>query len=159
MGFQIRGLHDGQFRYLFGKPAELLAEYGVERVVVDSEPGFPCRVSLRDAAVGESALLLNYEHQPALSPYRSSHAIFVREGAGEADLVINEVPEMMRIRLISLRAFDSAGMMLDADICEGARLEMSIDRLFSIQAVSYLHLHNAHRGCFMARVDRAEAVE
>jgi hypothetical protein len=154
MSFQIRGLDDGQFSHLFGKPEEVLAEYGIERVIVDSAPGFPCRVSLRDAAIGESALFMNYEHQPALSPYRSSHAIFVREGASTADIPENEVPGMLRIRLISIRAFDSAGIMLDADIGDGTQLETFIDQMFAMQSVSYLHLHNAQRGCFMARVER-----
>jgi hypothetical protein len=155
MSFQIRGLDGEHFSHLFGQPSGYLAQYGVERVTVEISPGVPCRVSLRDAAIGESALLMNHEHQPACSPYRSSHAIFVREGASAADIPQDEVPEMLRIRLLSIRAFDSAGMMIDADIGEGAQLETFVDRMFSIQPVSYLHLHNARRGCFMARVDRA----
>ena len=155
MRFQIQGLDGGQFSHLFGQPSEYLAQHGVERVVVDTEPGFPCRVSLRDGAVGESALLMNYEHQPALSPYRSSHAIFVREGARAAHFATDEVPEMLRIRRISARAFDSAGMMVDAAICEGTKLETTIDRMFSMRPAAYLHLHNAQRGCFLARADPA----
>jgi hypothetical protein len=108
-----------------------------------------------DGAAGESALLMNYQHQPALSPYRSSHAIFVREGARAAYLAKDEVPDMLRIRLISVRAFDSAGMMVDAAICKGTQLETTIGRMFSMKPVAYLHLHNAQRGCFMARVDPA----
>ncbi|MFV3456565.1 DUF1203 domain-containing protein, partial [Mycobacterium tuberculosis] len=34
--------------------------------------------------IGDAAILLNYEHQPADTPYRSRHAIFVREGAQQA---------------------------------------------------------------------------
>ena len=98
---------------------------------------------------------MNYEHQPALSPYRSSHAIFVREGARTATTASNEVPEMLRIRLISVRAFDETGMMVDADIGEGDHLEKFVNRMLSMPSVSYLHLHNAQRGCFMARVERA----
>ncbi len=154
MSFQIRGLNSGQFSHLFGKSPEVLAEYGAKRVIVDSSPGYPCRVSLQDAEIGESVLLMNYEHQPALSPYRSSHAIFVREGVNAANIGNNEVPEMLRIRLISMRAFDSAGMMVDAEIVEGRRLETVIEKMFSIESVAYLHLHNAQRGCFAARVDR-----
>ena len=155
MSFQIRGLDCGQFSHLFGKAADVLAEYGVERLTVDSSPGFPCRVSLRDAEIGDNVLLMNFEHQPALSPFRSSHAIFVKEGAIPAIIGKNEVPEMLRIRLISVRAFDSAGMMVDADIANGRQLEAIIAHMFSLESVTYLHLHNAKRGCFVARVERA----
>ena len=154
MNFQICGLNRGHFSHLFGKSAQDLAEYGVERVIVDEKPGFPCRVSLRDIDVGKPVFLMNYEHQSALSPYRSSHAIFVQEWANQADLGKNQIPEVLRIRLISVRAFDVSGMMVDADIVDGNELEGMIDRMFSIESVRYLHLHNAKRGCFTARVER-----
>ena len=155
MCFQISGLDVAQFSHLFGKDLEALAKSGVERMIVDNKPGYPCRVSLQDADIGETVLLMNYEHQPALSPYRSSHAIFVREWAGQAKPGRNEVPEMLRHRMISVRAFDSSGMMVDADIVDGRQLESMIDRMLAIESVSYLHLHNAKRGCYAARVDQA----
>ena len=155
MCFQISGLDVDQFKHLFGEDPEALATSGVERIIVDNKPGYPCRVSLQDADIGETVLLMNYEHQPALSPYRSSHAIFVREWAGQTKLGRNEVPEMLRHRMISVRAFDSSGMMVDADIVDGRQLESMIDRMLAIESVSYLHLHNAKRGCYAARVDQA----
>lgn len=154
MNFQVIGLESGQFKHLQGKDPEFLARHGVRRVSVHSKPGFPCRVSLRDAEIGEQVLLMNFEHQPVPSPYRSSHAIFVIEGAGSAHPARNELPEMFRHRLISVRAFDSSGMMVSADIGEGHELETMFDRFFSDRAVAYLHLHNAKPGCFMARVER-----
>ncbi len=155
MCFQISGLDVDQFSHLFGKDLEELSKSGVERMIVDSNPGYPCRVSLQDADIGETVLLMNYEHQPALSPYRSSHAIFVREWAGQTKPGRNEVPEMLRHRMISVRAFDSSGMMVDADIVDGRQLEPMIDRMLAIESVSYLHLHNAKRGCYAARVEQA----
>lgn len=124
-------------------------------MTVDSKPGYPCRVSLQDADIGETVLLMNYEHQPALTPYRSSHAIFVREWATKAQPGKNEVPEMLRHRTISVRAFDASGMMVDADIVDGHRLETMIDRMLAIESASYLHLHNAMRGCYAAQVEQA----
>ena len=123
MDFQILALNVDRFIPLFGLDREALAEAGVQRLVADSKPGFPCRVSLQDAEVGENVLLMNYEHQSKPTPYRSSHAIFVREWASEASPGKNEIPEMFRHRMISVRAFDAAGMMTDADIVEGAYLE------------------------------------
>ena len=154
MGFQISALNVEQFSHLFGKDPEIIARFGVRRVVADSKPGYPCRVSLRDAEIGESVLLMNYEHQPAATPFRSSHAIFVREWASEAKPGEDEVPDFLRERLLSVRAFDCSGMMVDADIVDGPQLERLIDRMFANVAVSYLHLHNAKLGCYAALVER-----
>jgi len=155
MNFQISGLDKGYFHHLFGEDPEVLAKYGIERMTVDSQPGYPCRVSLKDVEIGETVLLMNYEHLPVLSPYRSSHAIFVHESASRAIVDRNQIPEMLRIRLLSVRAFDAMGMMIDADIIDGRELEPIIESMLSMKSVSFLHLHNAKRGCFLARLDRA----
>ena len=154
MSFQIRGLPASDFAPLFSLPDQELASRGAVRMVVDRNPGFPCRISLRDAAVGETVLLLNFEHLAVASPYRSRHAIFVSRNAAEAQLDLNEIPESLRIRLLSLRAFDEAGMMLDADVVQGLELAAAIHRMLDRDATAYLHVHNAKRGCFAARVDR-----
>jgi hypothetical protein len=151
MNFQISGLHERHFQHLFGQTSEVLAKHGVERITVDSRPGYPCRVSLKDVNIGETVLLMNYKHLPALSPYRSSHAIFVMEGAKGAIFGKNHIPEMLRNRLLSVRAFDANEMMVDADVVDGLDLEPIIERMFSIELVDFLHIHNAKRGCFMAR--------
>jgi len=154
MGFQISALNIDQFSHLFGQDREALARQGVQRIVVDNNPGFPCRVSLRDAEVGEKVLLMNYEHQPMPTPFRSSHAIFVRECASQAIPGRNEVPEMFRHRLLSVRAFDAAGMIVDADVIDGESLESLIERMFANESVDYLHVHNAKLGCYVALVER-----
>ena len=155
MNFQISGLDENQFEHLFGAAEEVLAEYGVERMTVETRPGYPCRISLEDAAIGETVLLMNYEHLPVATPYRSAHAIFVREGATRADIGPNKIPELIRIRLLSVRSFDANGTMLDADVVDGTAVEPMIERMLSLPDVDFLHIHNAKRGCFIARVDRA----
>jgi hypothetical protein len=156
MSFVVSGLPVEPFRPLFGLSDEALAERGVIRRTVDAEVGFPCRIRLEDARPGETVLLLNYEHQPADTPYRASHAIYVCEQAREARRAVNEVPGALRVRkAISLRAFDEAGMMLDADVAPGAQLEPAIERLLAIPGVAYVHAHNAGMGCYAARIDRA----
>jgi len=154
MGFRISALDVDNFSHLFGLDDEALKQQGVQRRVVDSKPGYPCRVSLQDAEVGETVLLMNYEHQPAPTPYRSSHAIFVREWAEQAVLESNEVPNMLRSRLLSVRAFDNSGMMIDADVIEGEQLESMIERMLASDATAYLHIHNARLGCYAVLVKR-----
>jgi hypothetical protein len=141
MTFRITGLDPVPFRPLFGLPEEDLARLGVLRFVVDSTPG-------------ETVLLLNHECQPARSPYRARHAIYVREFAQAAYDCVGEVPEVMRARLLSLRGYDTRGMIVDADVVEGRDIEALIDRLFDQPAIAYIHAHNAKRGCYSGRIDR-----
>lgn len=154
MGFQISALDADRFSHLFGQSEDELLQSGVQRMIADNCPGYPCRVSLQDADVGEPVLLMNYEHQPAASPFRSSHAIFIREWAIQARPGQNEVPEFLRTRLLSVRAFDGGGMMLDADVVVGRRLEPLIERMFTNCSADYLHIHNAKLGCYTALVER-----
>jgi hypothetical protein len=155
MAFHITGLSPEPFRLLFGLPDDELARLGVKRYVADRPQAFPCRVEMRDAAPGETVLLLNHVCQPADTPYRASHAIFVREGAATAFDRVDEVPPVMRARLLSLRAFDADGMMVDADVVDGAAVEPLIVRLLANAEVSYIHAHYAKRGCYSGRIDRA----
>jgi Protein of unknown function (DUF1203) len=96
-----------------------------------------------------------FQHQPAHNPYRSSHAIFVLEGASRAYDRTDEIPEVMRVRPLSLRAFDKSDLMIDADIIDGREIEGLITRLFANSAVAYIQAHYARRGCYAARIDRA----
>lgn len=154
MTFQISALKAEQFSHLFGLDDTTLRAMGVTPMTADAMPGFPCRVSLEDAPVGARVLLLNHEHQDADTPYRSRHAIFVAEGADEAEPAAGEIPQQLRRRLLSIRAFSAQGMMLDADVAEGEAAETLIARLFENPWTAYLHVHFARRGCYAARVER-----
>jgi len=155
MAFRITGLSPEPFRHLFGLTDDELAARGVQRWHAAEGSRLPDRIEVRDALPGESVLLVNFEHQPADTPYRASHAIFVREGATAAYDAVDEIPEVIRVRPISLRAFDAADMMVDADLVDGADMEAAIGRMFARPEVAYLHVHYAKRGCYAARVDRA----
>jgi hypothetical protein len=154
MDFQVSGLPLAEFQPLFALSDAELAQRNIVRRIADERPGFPCRVSLRDADCGERVLLLNYEHLAVASPYRSRHAIYVREHATDARLAVNEVPEVLAIRLLSIRAFDGGGMMREADVVAGKDAVPVIERMLGNESVAYLHVHNAKPGCFAARVDR-----
>jgi hypothetical protein len=154
MPFQILPLQSEDFAALSTLSDDALASRLVQRQTVDSHPGYPCRVSLEDARPGETVFLLNYTHHAAATPFRASHAIFVREGAATASLPQGEVPDMIRQRIISLRAFDSDSMMVNADIADGFDVAASIEALFRHPSTDYIHLHFAKQGCFAARVER-----
>jgi hypothetical protein len=155
MHFRITGLSPEPFRPLFGLSEADLAARSIKRVSVPRVPGYPDRIELRDAGAGESVLLLNYEHEPAATPYRASHAIFVREGAEAAFDATDEVPPSLRSRVISLRGFGADHCIVDADLSDGAELASAIERFFANDRVAYLHAHYAKHGCYAARIDRA----
>jgi hypothetical protein len=155
MPFRYQGLPFAPFERLARMSDAELPSLGARRMIVDEKPGFPCRVTLEDAAPGERVLLLSYAHQTASTPYKAAGPIFVREEARET-YNSSELPPVFRNgRLLSARAYDSSGMMVDADVSASEELEGLLARLFARDDTDYVHVHYARRGCFAARVDRA----
>ncbi|WP_245626236.1 DUF1203 domain-containing protein [Stenotrophomonas humi] len=152
--FVLHGLNADDFAALFQLDDAALAARQIKRVVAHEAKAFPCRVSLLDAAVGEELLLLPYQHQPADSPYRASGPIFVRRGAVAADLAVDEIPMAMLHRLMSLRAYDAAHQIIDAEVCDGTAVAVWLQRAFDDEAVAYVHLHHARYGCYSCRANR-----
>ena len=152
--FRLIGLAAETFEPFFSLGADELAALGARRVVADESPGFPCRVSLVDAEVGDELLLLPFEHLATRSPYRASGPVFVRAGARRAMLAPGVVPPYVTRRLMSVRAYDAADMMVAAEVCDGADVPATLERLLADPAVAFIDLHNAKRGCFSCRVER-----
>jgi hypothetical protein len=155
MSFRVTGLSPEPFRHLFGLPDEALARHGARRTVADSKPGFPDRIEISDAEPGETLLLVNYVHQPADTPYRASHAVFVREREVAPTNVVDLLPKAMRARALSLRGFDAQDMMIEGDLVDGREAAAMIERFFANAEVAYIHAHYAKRGCYAGRIDRA----
>lgn len=155
MSFRITGLDAAPFAHLFGLSDEALASHNAKRYVADEKPGFPCRITLEDAVPGETLLLVPFAHQTANTAYASKGPIFVRERSNPQGGWHNEVPEQLKVRLISLRAYSGEGMMLDADIVDGRELEPLIERFLANPDTAYLHAHFARRGCYAALIERA----
>lgn len=154
MSYRIAGLDAAPFRDLHFLSDTMLAEKGVRRVRVVEKPAAPCRISLDDAEIGESVLLINYQHQPASTPYRQQGPIFVRETDARFDQT-GVIPPALARRTLSLRGFDREDMMIEADLVEGADAGALIGRFLANPAVSYIHAHYARRGCFAALIERA----
>lgn len=155
MTYSIEGLDPAPFAALFGMSDELLQQRGMMRMTADSQPGFPCRVTLEDVPQGASVLLLNHESRGGDTPYRARHAIFVSEGATDVARFVGEVPPVMRDRRLSLRGFDASGMMVDALLSEPGEADAGLRKLFADPRIVEVDAHNAVRGCFAARARRA----
>lgn len=155
MTYRITGLDPAPYRPLFGLSDEELSKLGIVRMTVTEKPSFPCRVTLADRNIGETVLLLNHVSHDVANPYRASHAIFVTEGAEEAAKFIDSVPPVFEPRVLSLRGFDSDGMMTDAILTQPGEADSGIRKLFDNPEIVTIHAHNAVRGCFSARIERA----
>ena len=155
MTFRIHALPAEPFEADFQLDDATLRARGIRRIVADGKPHYPCRVSLEDAREGERVLLLPYLHHDVDTPYRASGPIYVREDAVQAQPAEDEVPVLLRARLLSLRGYDARGMMAWADVVPGSDIESGIAALFALERVAYLHLHYAKPGCYACRVERA----
>lgn len=153
--FQFVALPAERFAPLFAQSDAELHAAGIRRMTVDEKPGFPCRVSLTDAEVGETVLLLPFTHHDANSPYRASGPIFVRRGVKSATPAPGDIPAMFLSRKLSVRGYDANAMMVAAKVVEGSELAATIRKLFGRDEVSYVHVHNAGPGCYNCTVVRA----
>jgi len=154
MSFRIAGLDPAPFQHLHALPDVDLAERGASRVRIETRQVAPCRISLDDAEIGETVLLLNYTHQPAQNPYHQQGPIYVREVERRSEFT-SEIPPAMARRTLSLRGFDAADMMIEADLTEGVEAAALITRFFANPDAAYIHAHYARRGCFAAQIERA----
>jgi len=152
--YRVKGLDPAPYKPLFGLSDEELSDRGVVRMTVD-DPTFPCRVSLTDREIGEKVLLVNHVSHDVANPYRASHAIFVTEGEDEVAEYIDQVPPVFEKRVLSLRGFDADGMMAEAMLTQPGEADAGIRKLFANPEIVSIHAHNATRGCFAAKIERA----
>ena len=146
--FQLAGLDPQPFAELFHLSDDELSARAIRRVCATADVGFPCRISLEDARVGDELLLLCYRHQRADSPYRSSGPIFIRRHVQRATPEVGEVPPVITRRQISLRGYDRLDQMIVAELVDGVKVGGRLAALFEDEALHYIHLHYAVRGCF-----------
>ncbi|SDR30569.1 DUF1203 domain-containing protein [Pseudovibrio sp. Tun.PSC04-5.I4] len=154
MTFVITGLRSNEFEALNSLSEEDLAARHVITYVADEKPGFPCRVTLDDAEIGERVFPVNYMYQPNETPYKASHAVFVRENAVEAAPYVDEVPLSLSTRLLALRGLDANHLMVDADIAQGDDIKPLLQKFFENSEIDYIQMHYARRGCFAAVAHR-----
>ena len=153
MAYRISGLSPEPFLALSTLDDEALAARRARRAVADG-PGYPCRVTLEEAEPGEALLLVNHVSHEAPTPFRASHAIFVRESAREAAEFVDEVPSIFATRTLGLRGFDGEGMLRVARLAPPGTADAGIRALFANPEIVEIHAHNAALGCFLARIAR-----
>lgn len=156
MTYSISGLPLADFAPLFALGDAELAARGARRVIADADRGYPCRVSLLDARRGERLILLNHVSNAGDGPFRTTHAIYVREAAEEAARHVGRTPPVFAGRTLSLRAFDAAGDLTGGCLASPEEHDRAIRGLFEDARVDHIDAHNAAYGCFAARIERCK---
>ena len=154
MTYRIEGLARDAYAGLLGLSDAELARRGARRVVADARPGFPCRVALEDAEPGERLILFNHVSNDVATPFRTAHAVYVREEAGAPACFVDETPPVFEGRVLSLRGFDGEGMLREALLARPGEADAKIRDLFGRPEIAEIHAHNAAPGCFAARIVR-----
>jgi len=153
MTYRIEGLAPEAFESLFSMTDGELAARNAVRVTADSPTGYPCRVSLEDAAPGEELVLFNHVSNDVPTPFRTAYAIYVRKGA-EPAAYEDEAPVYLDRRTLSLRGFDEGGMLKDGLLAMPGEADAQIRALFGRPDIATIHAHSATYGCFLARIER-----
>jgi hypothetical protein len=153
--FIITGI-DNIYNQQFNLTDKELAEKSMIKMIVDQKPGYPCRVTLEDAEIGEEVLLFPFEFHKTNSPYKASGPVFIRKNAIKAILEVNEIPEMLFQRQQTLRGYDSNGIMITAKSPKRKELRIEIETILCYPRVSYVQIHNTNPGCYNCEVKRVK---
>jgi len=154
MAYVIEGLDPKPFRELLRMSDAELEARSARRVTATAKPGFPCRATLEDAEPGESLVLFNHVSNDVETPYRTAHAIYLREGAERAARYRDALPPVFSGRTLSLRAFGADGLLKQAVLASAEDADAKIRSLFGNPEVESIHAHNAAAGCFAAKIVR-----
>ena len=117
---------------------------------------YPVRCCLRDADDAADVVLASVMPFRGESPYAARSPVYVHAErcTGHAEEP-GAVPEMLRGRLLSVRAYDGSHMLTGTEVLQGTDLEAAIDRLLGQDPGAYIHVHFAGPGCFACRIEAA----
>lgn len=154
MTYAIAGLPAQQFARYFAMDDAELAAHRARRVTATSAFGFPCRVSLRDAGIGDELLLIHHVNHTVENPYRNAFAIYVRRAASEAARFVDETPPVFAGRPMALRGYTADGELHGARLAIPGEADNTLRAMLDGPQIAYIDAHNAAHGCFAARAVR-----
>lgn len=126
---------------------------------VSGRETYPCRYCLREASGDEGMLLLSHQAPEPKSVYGHPTAIFLCAHSCARFEEPDVVPEIVRNRHVSLRAFGSDGMMLYEanELVEGGGHDDAIRRILERGEVAFINAHTAKAGCMLCHITRARS--
>jgi len=116
----------------------------------------PCRHCLSESAVGAPILLGSYHFGRPIGVYWTPSPVFIHAEACRRFGQPNIVPEIVRRRLVSVRAYDADDMCLYdlGDVSDGGEVDWLINRALADARTDYVNIHTARPKCFLCRVER-----
>jgi hypothetical protein len=117
----------------------------------------PCRHCLAEAVPGQAVVLGSYHFGRPGGIYWTPSPIWLHaEGCVRFEQV-NVIPDIVRNRLVSVRAYDADDFCLYdlGDVGDGREVDALIDRCLADPRTDFVNIHTARPGCFLCRVERA----
>jgi hypothetical protein len=117
----------------------------------------PCRHCLADAQIGTAILLGSYHSEGRMVSIRhQARPIFLHAEPCERLEQVDSLPEIVRHRLVSVRAYDPDDMCIYelGDVCDGTEVERLLDRALADRRTDYVNINTARPGSFLCRVER-----
>ena len=120
--------------------------------------GYPCRHCLSEVPDGEGALLLGHSPFALPGPFREVGPIFVCAQTCEPYATADRLPELVKSRLVQLRAYSAGEEILypHSKVLPGTEVEAALEPVFEDREVAFVHLRSGLNGCFLCRVQRSE---
>ncbi len=118
--------------------------------------GGPCRHCLRNAAAGEALLLGSYNLPGPLGIYWTPSPIFVHAAACTRFAGADQVPEIVRTSLVSVRAYDGDDQCIYelGQVLDGVAVDAALERALADRRTQFVNIHTARPGCLLCRVER-----
>lgn len=126
------------------------------RRVAATAGGAPCRHCLRDAQAGDMMLLGSYNLLAPLGIYWTPSPIFVHADACARYDAADDVPEIVRTRLVSVRAYDRDDQCLYdlGQAVQGTAVDPFLTRAIGDARTKFVNIHTAKPGCLLCRMER-----
>ena len=126
------------------------------RRVISDGSGAPCRHCLRNAKAGDAMLLGSYNLPGPLGIYWTPSPIFLHEAPCPRYAGENEIPEIVRTYLVSVRSYDTNDQCIYdlGQAVDGLNVDPVLDRAVSDPRTKFVNIHTAKPGCMLCRVER-----
>jgi hypothetical protein len=138
--------------------ATMQDDFGNRLAPVISDGSGPCRHCLRYASPGDPLLLFSYKPFDKPAPYQEVGPVFLHADGCERHPADGGFPVDFSQRPLVLRPYDARDYVQDSQVyAEAGEAESAARALLADPAVAYVHARSRSRGCFMFRIERAEA--
>jgi hypothetical protein len=116
----------------------------------------PCRHCLGYGRDGETLLLGSYHLPRPRGVYWTPSPIFLHAAPCTRYDRANDIPEIVRGALVSVRAYDAEDQCLYdlGQVAQGTEVDEPLRRALDDRRTAFVNIHTAKPGCLLCRVER-----